>query len=178
MKRWAAAVPLIVLVAAVALFGLYALKRPTARVTPDAMVGKALPQVALAGLDGAPARPLAATAEGPALVNVFASWCVPCAVEQPELMRLKGEGVRIVGVAYKDKPVASQTFLDRLGDPFAVVLQDPQGLGGIELGISGVPETFAVDRRGVIVAKHAGPMTRADALRLVDAVGGAGLTFR
>jgi cytochrome c biogenesis protein CcmG/thiol:disulfide interchange protein DsbE len=91
-------------------------------------------------------------------------------VEHPELMRLKREGVRIVGVAYKDKAVATEGFLARLGDPFAVVLTDPQGLAGIELGISGVPETFAVNAAGVIVAKHAGPMTRADATALVDAL--------
>jgi cytochrome c biogenesis protein CcmG/thiol:disulfide interchange protein DsbE len=175
VKRWVAAVPLIVLAAAIALFGLYALNKPTARVTPDALVGHPLPAVALAALDGAPARPLSAVAgQGPVLVNVFASWCVPCAVEHPELMRLKADGVRVVGIAYKDKPAASQAFLERLGDPFAVVLTDPQGLGGIELGVSGVPETFAVDARGVIVAKHAGPMTRADALALVDAIRAGG----
>jgi cytochrome c biogenesis protein CcmG/thiol:disulfide interchange protein DsbE len=104
------------------------------------------------------------------LINVFASWCGPCRIEHPQLLRLKGEGVRVVGVAYKDKPAASQDFLARLGDPFAVVLTDPQGLAGIELGVSGVPETFAVDARGVIVAKHAGPMTRADAQGLMDAL--------
>jgi cytochrome c biogenesis protein CcmG/thiol:disulfide interchange protein DsbE len=170
MKRWIALAPLVVLAAAVALFALYALNRPTARVTPDALVGRPAPVIALAGLDGAAARPLNAVAKGPVLINLFASWCVPCAIEHPELMRLKGEGVRIVGVAYKDKPLAARDFLDRLGDPFALVLTDPQGLAGIELGVSGVPETFAVDARGVIVAKHAGPMTRADARALVDAL--------
>jgi cytochrome c biogenesis protein CcmG/thiol:disulfide interchange protein DsbE len=170
MKRWIAFAPLAVLAAAVALFALYALNRPTARVTPDALVGRPAPAIALEGLDGAAPRPLNAVADGPALVNVFASWCVPCAVEHPELMRLKADGVRIVGVAYKDRPAASRAFLERLGDPFAVALSDPQGLAGIELGVSGVPETFAVDARGVIVAKHAGPMTRADAQRLVDAL--------
>ena len=170
MKRWIAFAPLAVFAAAVALFAFYALNRPTARVTPDALVGRAAPTIALAGLDGATPRPLNAVATGPALINVFASWCVPCAVEHPELMRLKNEGVRIVGVAYKDRPAASRAFLERLGDPFAVVLTDPDGLAGIELGASGVPETFAVDAKGVIVAKHAGPMTRADAQRLVDAL--------
>ena len=170
MKRWIALAPLAVLAAAVALFALYALNRPTARVTPDALVGRPAPAIALAHLDGSPPQPLNTVAAGPALVNVFASWCVPCAVEHPELMRLKGEGVRIVGVAYKDRPAASRAFLERLGNPFAVVLTDPDGLAGIELGVSGVPETFAVDAQGVIIAKHAGPMTRADAQRLVDAL--------
>lgn len=170
MKRWIAFAPLAVLAAAVALFALYALNRPTARVTPDALVGRPAPAIAIGGLDGAAARPLNAVLQGPGLINVFASWCVPCAVEHPELMRLKSQGVRIVGVAYKDKPMASRAFLERLGDPFAVVLTDPDGLAGIELGVSGVPETFAVDARGVIVAKHSGPMTRADAQHLVDAL--------
>jgi cytochrome c biogenesis protein CcmG/thiol:disulfide interchange protein DsbE len=171
VKRWVAAIPLLVLAAAVVLFAAYALNRPTARVNPAALVGRPLPSVSLAGLDEAAPRPLdAVTGRGPVLVNVFASWCVPCAVEHPELMRLKAEGVRIVGVAYKDEPAKSRAFLDRLGDPYGVALNDPRGLAGIELGISGVPETFAVDARGVIVAKHAGPMTRADALRLMDAL--------
>jgi cytochrome c biogenesis protein CcmG/thiol:disulfide interchange protein DsbE len=170
VKRWIALAPLVVLVASLALFRFYALTRTTAEVTPDALVGRPLPAIALQGLDGAPARAIAAAQKGPMLVNLFASWCVPCAVEHPELMRLKSEGVRIVGVAYKDKPAASQAFLAERGDPFAVVLTDPQGLAGIEFGISGVPETFAVDARGVIVAKHAGPMTRADAQALVDAL--------
>lgn len=175
MKRWLAAIPLLVLAAAVVLFGAYALNKPTARVNPDALVGRPLPSVLLAGLDEPTARPLDAVAgQGPVLVNVFASWCVPCAVEHPELMRLKAEGARIIGVAYKDEPAKSRAFLDRLGEPFAVVLTDPKGLAGIELGISGVPETFAVDAKGVIVAKHAGPMTRADAMRLVDAVKAGG----
>jgi cytochrome c biogenesis protein CcmG/thiol:disulfide interchange protein DsbE len=170
VKRWLAAIPLLVLGAAVALFGIYALNKPTARVNPDALVGRPLPSVGLEGLDDATTRSLAeAAGKGPVLVNVFASWCVPCAIEHPELMHLKADGVRIVGVAYKDEPAKSQAFLDRLGKPFALVLSDPKGLAGIELGISGVPETFAVDARGVIVAKHAGPMTRADAMRLVDA---------
>ena len=175
MKRWVALAPLIVLVAAVALFAVYALNRPTARVAPDVLVGRPLPTIALAGLDGAPARPLGAVAgKGPVLVNLFASWCAPCAVEHPELMRLKSQGVRIVGVAYKDKPAASRAFLARLGDPFAIVVTDPKGLAGIDLGVTGVPETFAVDAKGLIVAKHAGPMTREDANRLMDALEAGG----
>lgn len=171
MKRWAAAAPLLVLALAVVLFAVYALKRPTAQVAPEALVGQAVPPVLLPGLDGAPPRALSAVARGPALINVFASWCAPCAVEHPQLIRLQARGVRIVGVAYKDAPAKAAAFLARLGDPFAEVLTDADGRAGIELGISGVPETFAVDAAGKIVAKHSGPLTTADADRLATALG-------
>jgi cytochrome c biogenesis protein CcmG/thiol:disulfide interchange protein DsbE len=74
-------------------------------------------------------------------------------------MRLRASGVRVVGLAYKDDPAKTAAFLDRLGDPFATVLVDRDGRAGIELGVSGVPETFLVAPDGVVVAKHAGPLT-------------------
>ena len=169
MRRWIALAPLAVLAALAALFLGYGLKHDP-RVNPAALVGKPLPATALAGLDGAPARPLPVAAPGPVLVNVFASWCVPCVEEAPALMALKASGVKIVGVAYKDDPAATRGFLARQGDPFAVVLLDPQGRAGVDLGISGVPETFAVDAQGVIRAKHAGALSPDDAERLLAAL--------
>ena len=92
------------------------------------------------------------------IVNVFASWCAPCRIEHPKLLALKARGVAVVGIAYKDEPEATRAFLDELGDPFAMVLVDYDGRAGLDLGISGVPETFAVDAMGKIVAKHSGPL--------------------
>ena len=169
MQRWLAFAPLILLVALAALFIGWSLKRDPV-FKPDALVGQPLPATALAPLAGGPAAPLNAQVRGPALVNIFASWCVPCRVEHPELMRLKAEGVRIVGIGWRDKPEASRAFLEELGDPFALTLTDYEARSGVDLGISGVPETFAVDARGVIVAKHSGPLTRPDAERLVAAL--------
>lgn len=169
MKRWVAFAPLILLVGLAVLFVGWSLKRDP-EFKPDAMVGRPLPATVLAPLAGGPAAPLNAQVRGPVLVNLFASWCVPCRAEHPELMRLRAQGVRIVGVGWRDKPEASRAFLAELGDPFSLTLTDPEARSGVDLGISGVPETFAVDARGVIVAKHAGALTRADADRLVAAL--------
>ena len=167
MKRALALLPLLVLVALLALFGLYALDRDP-HVEPDALVGRALPQLTLPTLVGGEAVPLRAAVEGPTLVNVFASWCTPCEAEHPELVRLQQAGVRIVGLAYKDDPVKTAAFLQRLGDPIAQVLTDRDGRAGIELGISGVPETYRVGSDGVIVATHTGPLDRAAAGTLLE----------
>jgi len=165
MKRWLPLIPLVVLVALGVLFAGYALHHDP-KVNPDALVGQPVPTVSLPGLDGAPARPLRAALQGPALINVFASWCAPCAIEHPELMALQAQGVSIVGIAYKDDPAATRAFLSRLGDPFQTVLVDRLGDAGVEFGVSGVPETFLVGADGVIFAKHTGPMTAADAAEI------------
>ena len=158
MRRLLPFAPLAVLLALVGLFAFYALGRDP-RVKPDALVGQPLPQITTPTLVGGEAVPLRAAVEGPTLVNVFASWCAPCEVEHPELIRLRDAGVRIVGLAYKDDPVKTAAFLQRLGDPFAQVLVDRDGRAGVELGISGVPETFLVGSDGVVRAKHVGPLT-------------------
>jgi len=107
----------------------------------------------------------------PMIVNVFASWCAPCRLEHPQLLALQAQGIAIVGVAYKDEPVATRAFLDELGDPFAMVLVDREGRAGLDLGVSGVPESFAVDAMGKVVAKSSGPLlTAAEAQRLADAL--------
>src|SRR5690606_15601368 len=124
----------------------------------------ALPTLA----EGTPVRIREAAAEGPVIVNFFASWCAPCEIEHPVLMGLKGRGVRVVGIAYKDKPPQSQAFLTRLGDPFEVVVVDRDGRAGVEFGVTGVPETFVVGRDGVVLAKHTGPLSEADAARLAN----------
>ncbi|HXV00319.1 MAG TPA: DsbE family thiol:disulfide interchange protein [Caulobacteraceae bacterium] len=168
MRRVIAFAPLAALLAAVGLFAGWSLRHGP-QVTPMAMVGKPLPALDLVRLDGAGHMPLRAAAKGPALVNFYASWCAPCAAESPALLALKAEGVRIIGVAYKDDRTASKGFLQRLGDPYAVSLADPDGSAGIEFGLTGVPETYAVDAAGVIRAKRAQPIDAADAEALLAA---------
>jgi cytochrome c biogenesis protein CcmG/thiol:disulfide interchange protein DsbE len=107
-----------------------------------------------------------AAAEGPMIVNFFASWCAPCEVEHPVLMGLKGEKVRVIGVAYKDAPPNTQALLTRLGDPYAQVLVDRDGRAGVEFGVTGVPESYVVARGGKVIAKHTGPLSEADAENL------------
>ncbi len=158
MKRWLAFTPLLILIALAALFAGFALKRDP-HVQPHAMVGKPMPALALPALDSGRPAPIRAAAEGPILVNFFASWCAPCEVEHPQLMALKAQGVKVVGVAYKDAPANTQAFLTRLGDPFAERLVDRDGRAGLEFGVTGVPETYLVGSDGVIIAKHTGPLT-------------------
>jgi len=171
LKRWIAVLPLTVLALLGLLFATFGLHHDP-HVTPAAMVGKPLPSHPLPPLAGGAAVDLQSTIKGPTLVNVFASWCAPCIEEAPALLALKAEGVRIVGVAYKDDPGRTQGFLDRNGDPFAVVLADRDGAAGLDLGVSGVPETFMVSPNGQIVAKHSGALGPADADALLRAASG------
>lgn len=162
MRRWLAVVPLIVLVALTALFIGWSLRRDPS-VKPDALVGQNVPETVLPMLTGDQPGPghldLKTAGVGkPMLINVFASWCAPCRVEHPKLMALKARGVAVVGVAWKDDPVATRAFLDELGDPYAMVLVDREGRAGLDLGITGAPETFAVDAMGRIVGKVSGPL--------------------
>ncbi len=158
MNRWLAFAPLVVLAALAVLFVGWSLKRDP-QVSPDALVGRPIPEVVLPMLGGEGEVDLRVAATGqPMVLNVFASWCAPCRIEHPQLMALQAQGVRVVGVAYKDEPADTRAFLEELGDPYAVVLVDREGRAGIELGISGVPETYAVDAMGVVVAKHTGPL--------------------
>jgi cytochrome c biogenesis protein CcmG, thiol:disulfide interchange protein DsbE len=175
MSRWLTILPLVVLIALGALFGLYALNRDP-QVQPDAMVGKPAPSMVLPTLEGgAPVSIRAAASEGPVLVNFFASWCAPCEIEHPVIMGLKGRGVRVVGINYEDvpprgSPEKARAMLARLGNPYAEVLADAEGRAGIEFGLTGVPETFVVAQDGTIVAKHTGPLDEAEAARLAKLV--------
>jgi len=133
------------------------------RGVPSALLGKpaprlALPAVAETGLPGFGEEALASPG-APVLVNFWASWCVPCVVEHPQLMALQKRGVRILGVSYKDKPADAAKFLTRYGNPFAALVADAEGRAGIEYGLYGVPETYLLDRDGVVRWRWAGPLT-------------------
>ena len=93
------------------------------------------------------------------VVNVFASWCIPCHEEAPQLAQLaRVRGVRLIGIVYKDKPQAARAFLARYGNPFERVATDADGRVAIDWGVTGVPESFVIDRHG-IVRGHFGPLT-------------------
>jgi cytochrome c biogenesis protein CcmG/thiol:disulfide interchange protein DsbE len=93
------------------------------------------------------------------LVNVFASWCVPCRAEHPQLMRMAKDGVELYGINYKDEPDAAKQWLASLGDPFLRIGADHSGRVAIDWGVYGVPETFLIDANGTIRYKHVGPIT-------------------
>lgn len=138
------------------------------RGVPSALLGKVPPEFSLPPLDGA-GRPALASADlrgagRPVLVNFFASWCGPCIVEHPQLMRLARNGVPVLGVAYKDKPADSLGFLRRHGNPYARIGVDEPGRVAIDWGAYGVPETYLIDKAGLIRWRWAGPVTE-DTLR-------------
>ena len=163
MSRWIAVLPLVALMALGALFYGFALKRDP-HVQPQALVGRQVPDLTLPGLrDGAPFSLRAVAAEGPLIVNFFASWCAPCEIEHPVLMGLKGDKIRVLGIAYKDAPPNTLALLNRLGDPYALTLVDRDGRAGVEFGVTGVPETYVIAKGGKVLMKHTGPLSEADA---------------
>lgn len=169
MNRWVALAPIVVLIALGALFAGFAL-RHSPQYEPAALVGQPLPSETLTPLDGGVAVPLKTAAPPGALVNFFAYWCAPCQQEQPVLMALKAEGVRIVGIVSPWRFSAEQTraMLARSGDPYAVTLVDRDGRAGLDFGVSGVPETYVVGADGRIAAKVALPLTPESAEALVE----------
>jgi cytochrome c biogenesis protein CcmG/thiol:disulfide interchange protein DsbE len=130
-------------------------------VLPSAMIDKPMPALALAPIEGRMDGLATADLGGkPALVNFFASWCIPCLAEHPVLTRLATEdGIPIFGVNFKDKPADVAAWLARNGDPFRRIGADRTGRTAIDFGTYGVPETFLVDAGGRIRWRWPGPLT-------------------
>lgn len=170
MRRWLLWLPLTAFAAVFAVAALGLLK-PADRTVRSAMIGKPLPAFRLAPLvAGKPGLDTAVFRQGqPHMLNVFASWCIPCAAEAPQLMRLKALGVPIEGVAIRDTAPALADFLARNGDPYAHIGDDPQSAVQLALGSSGVPESFVIDGQGRIVLQHIGDIRYDD----VDAIAAA-----
>jgi cytochrome c biogenesis protein CcmG/thiol:disulfide interchange protein DsbE len=165
MRRLAFIVPLALTALVVALLGRGLWRDEGAGYRPTVMIGMQAPALKLPAIwPGRPALRLGEPEQEIVAVNFFASWCVPCRAEHPVLLRLaKSKGVRLVGVAYKDTAQSAQAFLGELGDPFSAAGLDQDGKAAIAFGITGVPETFFLDRQGVIRHHVAGPLTQ-DAL--------------
>ncbi len=133
-----------------------------ASVVPSALIDQPAPEFSLGPIEGYD-RPGLASADFAGqvtVVNVFASWCVPCRAEHPLVTELaKRDDIQVTGLNYKDKPADARRWLAELGDPYDRIGADQTGRVGIDFGVYGVPETFVIDRNGVIRFKHVGPLT-------------------
>ncbi|MEQ8604814.1 MAG: DsbE family thiol:disulfide interchange protein [Marivibrio sp.] len=162
MKRLVYLLPLAVFLGVAGYFAAQLLSGRDAMEVPSALIDRPAPEFALPPLwDGGEGLSTAdLKGGGPAIVNVFASWCVPCRAEHPMLMRLAEEtGAPVHGIAYKDDPAASKAFLEELGDPYTKIGVDQNGRVAIDWGVYGVPETYVLDGDGRIRYKRTGPIT-------------------
>ncbi len=150
-------------VLAAALFGVFfwALLNPAPDL-PSVLVGKPLPQFSLPAIAGRAQGFTSADLQGQvALVNIFASWCVPCRAEHPVISALARSGVvPVYGINYKDKAPDALAWLKELGDPYTRIGADTDGRVAIELGAYGVPETYVVGADGIIAYRVVGPITQ------------------
>jgi cytochrome c biogenesis protein CcmG, thiol:disulfide interchange protein DsbE len=165
-RRWLASLPLIGFIALAGLFLLRLHGGDPARI-PSALIGHPAPQTVLPALEGLVANGAQVPGLDPAafkgkvsVVNVWASWCVPCHDEAPLFSQLaKDKRLQMVGINYKDGADNARRFLGRYGNPFGMVGVDGNGRAAIEWGVYGVPETFVVGREGTILYKMVGPVT-------------------
>ena len=168
-RRLVVLLPLIVFLGIAALF-LYRLGAGDPSMLPSALIGRPAPNTPLPPLeglvqDGTPVPGIAVTdlKGAVSLVNVWASWCVPCRDEAPLLMKLaQDKRIRVIGINYKDEPTNARSFIRRYGNPYALVGTDVSGRAGIEWGVYGVPENFVIGRDGRIAYKLVGPITAAN----------------
>lgn len=126
---------------------------------PSALIGQSIPEFRLTDLNTGQPLSRDQLPQQPFLLNVWASWCITCKVEHPFLTRLSQQ-MPVVGLNYKDTETAARNWLQKLGDPCAVQIFDPKGRLGLDLGVSGAPETFLVDGSGVIHARIQGEVNQ------------------
>lgn len=159
MRRWILLIPLVVFLGLSALLFRGLFLDPAA--LPSALIGKPFPEFSLRDVSSARTLTRADLIGRPALVNVWATWCVACKVEHPVLNKLASMGVNIHGVNYKDDNAAAQKWLSEFHDPYQLNISDPKGTLGLDLGVYGAPETFFVDAKGIIRHKFVGVIDEA-----------------
>lgn len=158
-----ALLPLMALVALIAVFALNIDRDPS--LVQSVLIDKPAPEFNLPAVEGTGLAGFDTSAlKGQVtIVNVFASWCIPCRDEHPVLERLKAEtGIALYGMNEKDTPENANAFLAELGNPYDRIGADVSGRVSIDWGVYGVPETFIVDKNGIIRFKHTGPLSMAD----------------
>jgi cytochrome c biogenesis protein CcmG/thiol:disulfide interchange protein DsbE len=146
----------------------YMLTQDKSQFVESTMIGQPLPAFALdpafAGLPGAAKADFSGK---PKLLNIWASWCLPCIAEAPQLEALQKQGVEIVGIAIRDRPEDVANFLARHGNPYSRIGSDPISEVQLAIGSSGVPETFVIDSNGVIRYQHIGDIRESDVPKLL-----------
>jgi cytochrome c biogenesis protein CcmG, thiol:disulfide interchange protein DsbE len=165
-RRVVVALPLLIFIALVSLL-LFRLGSGDPSRLPSVLIGKPAPLLSLSALDGLMRDGAPVPGLDPSkfkgqitLVNVWASWCLPCHAEHPQLMRLAADRrLQLVGINYKDATENARRFLGRYGNPFSAVGVDQNGRSAIEWGVYGVPELFLIGRDGRIAYKQVGPIT-------------------
>jgi cytochrome c biogenesis protein CcmG, thiol:disulfide interchange protein DsbE len=156
MKRYLIPLAVFVLMAGFLAVGL----KLNPREVPSPLVNKPAPAFELPQLRDPSMKMTVAQMKGQVWVlNVFASWCTPCLAEHPYVTQLSKQGVKVVGLNYKDKAEDAKNWLRKHGDPYAAIVVDADGRAGIDWGVYGVPETFVIDKQGVIRHKQIGPIT-------------------
>ncbi len=172
MRRGLLWLPLAVFAALFVVAG-YALYQPADRTVRSAMVGRSVPAFALAPIIAEkPGLSSTIFSQGkPRLLNVFASWCIPCAAEADQLARLREMGVAIDAVAIRDRGDDIRAFLARYGDPYERIGDDPESAVQLALGSAGVPESFVIDGQGKIVLQHVGMIRDEDIPKILAALG-------
>lgn len=167
MRRLVFILP-VVLFLVIAGFLAYGLTRDPSEL-PSALLDRPAPDFDLPPLEGRDEQGFSRADLGgePMLVNVFASWCVPCRVEHPLINRLAEEGITVHGINHKDEPENARDWLAELGDNFTLVGADRDGRASIEWGVYGVPETYIVDAEGTIVHRHVGPLRPEDVAKTI-----------
>jgi cytochrome c biogenesis protein CcmG, thiol:disulfide interchange protein DsbE len=150
----------------------YGLIKPSEHTISSKMIGRPLPHFLLPPAhDGQPGLGSATFGTGqPRLLNIFASWCIPCIAEAPVLMRMKQMGVQIDSIAIRDRPTDVARFLERNGNPYVRIGSDVDGRVQISLGSSGVPETFVIDGKGIIRQQHIGDIREDDVPEILQAL--------
>lgn len=136
---------------------------------PSTMIDKPVPGFDLPALAGSgkPGLTAAGLTGEVRLLNVFASWCVPCRIEHPVITRMVKAGLPVVAINHKDRTADALGWLEKHGDPYAAIGVDIDGRASIDLGVYGVPESFLIDRQGRIRYKHVGPITEDAAEKII-----------
>lgn len=126
---------------------------------PSALIGKKVPDFKLVSLETDQLLTQEDLPKQAYLINFWGTWCPACHVEHPFLVELAKQGITLVGVDYKDEKVLAEQWLNEKGNPYTMILMDELGHFGVDLGVTGAPETFVVSGLGYIVYRHQGPIT-------------------